>query len=274
MNNLFIRVKALVLILALLTSTLLFAGCTYSGYKGDNPELCSVAWANIPTLHGYAFNGEVSFDAEIEILETDNYGRILFRYSEDANGYGQYDCYILIMQRADDKNAYYYPDDCYTFLSLEYEDLWNDLDLNGSEITALKERNDWDKPLDASKCESTQILRKKPEGKINVSDSYFENIVRQYHENSGRYIHPKNTSFVQYFTFGISDHYGREIYVLDTRFEEFTDKTETNYNYVFLVAVNPDKSYNPATVIILDDPADPSKEVKQIKAELGWNTPR
>lgn len=272
MKKLFIRINLVALIFALVISTFLIAGCTYSGYKGDYPELCSVAWKNIPTIYGFASNGEAVSDAVVEVLETDSFGRILFSYSEDTNGYGGFGCYILIMQKSDGKKAYYYADDCYTHIVFENENVLIDLDL--SEINELKELNDWNKPLDESKCESTDVVRKKAEGKINVSNSYFEKIVREYHENSGRYIHPKNVSFVLFFEFGIADDYGREMYVVNTRFEEFTDKTETNYEYVFLIVVNSDKSYNASSVVILKDLANPKDEVKSIKIQNNWNMPR
>ena len=269
MKKLFIRIKALLLIFALVVSTLLFVGCTYRGYNGDYPELCSVAWASIPTLTGFASNGEVLYDARVEILENDSYGRVLFTYSES---YGVNSFYVMIVQYSDAANAYYYPDDCYIYMICENKDALIDLDTY--EIEELKTLNDWNEPLDESKCEGTEIVRKKPEGKIKVSNSYFEEIVREYHENSGRYIHPKNISFLGYYRFGISDDYGREMYVVNTNFEEYTDKTETYYEYVFLIVVNPDKSYDPATVVILENLANPRDEVKNIKAQTGWNTPR
>jgi len=269
MKNLFIRIKALALVFALAVSIFLFASCTYTGYNGEHPELYSVAWGSVPTLSGFISNGEVLYDAEVSILKTDSYGRVLFTYSES---YMEYSCYLMIMQYSDSENAYYYPDDCYIFIEFPTSDA--SLDLYSNEISSLKELNDWDKPIDESKCEGTEIVRKKPEGKIKVSNSYFEEIVREYHKNSGRYIHPKNISFVGYYRFGISDDYGREMYVVNTNFEEYTDKTETNYEYVFLIVVNPDKSYDPETVVIIEDLANPRDEVKTIKAQTGWNTPR
>lgn len=272
MKNLFIRIKAFVLIFTLLISAFLFAGCTYRGYKGEQPELYSVAWASIPTLSGFRSNGEALYDAVVEVLETDDYGRILFSYSEDVRDYDGFGCYILIMQRTDGEKAYYYSDDCYIYMDYENSNVL--IDVDSSEIEDLKALNDWNEPIDESKCEVTDIIRKKPEGDIKVNNSYFEEIVREYHEGSGRYIHPKNSSFVDYYRFGISDDYGREIYVVFTSFEEFTEKTEINYEYVFLIVVNPDKSYDSANVIILNDIANPRDETKQLKAKAGWNIPR
>ena len=263
MKNLFIKVKAFMLIFCLIISTSLFAGCTYRGYNGDHPELYSVAWSNIPNIRGCMSNGEVLYDAEVEILETDDYGRILFSYSEDMYGDS---AYILIMQRSESDRAYYYPDDCYVYMNTVAN-----LDLNLNEIIELKQLNDWNGPLDESKCESTEIVRKKPEGKIKVKDAYFEKIVREYHENSDRYVHPKNISFVRYFEFSMSDDYGRELYVVYTNFDEYAEKTETAYEFIFLVVVNPDKSYDPSTVVLLENATSPQEAMKTIKAQNNWN---
>ena len=265
MKNLFMRIKAIILVFALFISVSLFAGCTYRGYNGDYPELYSVAWSNIPNISGFMSNGEVLYDAAVEILEIDDYGRILFSYSEDMYGNSRY---ILIMQRADSERAYYYPDDCYVYVCPETTAL--NLDL--SEIIELKHINDWNKPLDESKCEGTEIVRKKPEGKLKVKDSYFENIIREYHESSDRYVHPKNISFVRFFEFSMSDDYGRELYVVYTDFNEYNEKTEIAYEFVFLVIVNPDKSYDPSTVVLLENATSPQEAMKTIKTQNNWNT--
>ena len=262
----FIKTKAVALSILFFVCACFFVGCTYKGYKGDTPELYTVAWNNIPTLYGYMSNGEVSYDASVKVLEKDGQGRVLFTYTED---YTEKSCYVLIMQRADDMYAYYYPDDCYVFIFAE-EGLPN---LDGEEVAKLKSLNDWNKPIDEGKGEAAKIIRKKPEGKIKVSDYYFESIVREYHESYGRYIHPKNVSFVAYYDFMRADDYGRELYVLYTRFYEYAEKIEVCYNFVFLVVVNPDKSYDSSTVILLEDRTATQEDMKKIKAKNDWNTP-
>lgn len=269
MKRLLIKANVLTLAVILSLSTLFLQGCFYRGYKGEYPQLCSVAWNNIPTALGFSRGVEVAYDANVVVLETDDYGRVLFSYSEDR--YGR-EANVLIMQRADDTHAYYYPDDCYIFVAFETEN--DTLDSKSDEIAELKRLNDWGLPLDESKCESTEIVTKKPKGELKVKDAYFEEIVRKYHENSERYVHPKNVSFGSYAKFVTSDDYGRELYIVDTTFEEYTDKTETHYWFSFLVVVHPDKSYDLSTVILLEDPRNPQADMKEIKQNNGWNTPR
>ena len=83
------------------------------------------------------------------------------------------------MQKTEGERAYYYPDDCYIYVLWKNEDEL--INLNSNDISELKTLNDWNKPIDESKCESTEIIRKKPEGEIKVSNDYFENIVNIFH---------------------------------------------------------------------------------------------
>ena len=64
---------------------LLISSCgflNYSGYSGEHTDMYAVAVNNIFGVQGHISNGEVIYDPEIHIVETDNYGRTLFFYSE------------------------------------------------------------------------------------------------------------------------------------------------------------------------------------------------
>lgn len=268
MKKLSIKFKTLILVLMLLAVALFSAGCNNSRYRGEYPQLCSVAWSNIPTLTGCRSNGEVVYDPEVSVLATDSYGRVLFSYTED--NYGR-SFYVLIMQRVDEQFAYYYPDDCYTLLT--YDEWYSTPDVNAEEVTTLKELNDWERPMDESKLEGTAIIDRKPsKGKLKLKNWYFEQIIEEYYADSGRYVHPKNVSFVRFFEYVKSDGYGREMYVVNTDFEEYSDKTETWYSYTFLVILQPDKSYDLSTVVVLEPDTMP-QQVKTAKQQTGWNTP-
>ena len=261
--------KICVVILAF--SLIILSGCVYPGYRGDYPELCSVAWDNIPLLYGYIPAGEIRYDASMEILETDDYGRVLFTYSEEPSYYRYTSCYVLIMLRVEEEYAYFYADDCYVFVQYDKEE--SGLDVNSIEIETLKQLNDWGKSLNLTKMQKTKIRRKKAKGKIKVNDDYFESIVKKYYKNSDIFVHPKNVSFVWYFLFLTTDSYGRELYAIETMLYEYTEKTEICYNYGFLVVVNPNKSYDLSTVIRIEDLKNTQEDVKSIKLQNGWNTP-
>ena len=83
----------------------------YSGYSGEHTDLYAVAVNNIFGVQGYLSNGEAVYDPEIHIVETDNYGRTLFFYSEyyDAlDSQINYGMAFVVMQYSKDGYAYYY----------------------------------------------------------------------------------------------------------------------------------------------------------------------
>ena len=256
------KAKAVILVISLLILIAFPTGCMHSRYRGDHPEAYSAILAAAPGVRGFASNGEALYDSYIGFLQEDGYGRKLFGYSED---YGE--TYLVIVQCSDDANVYYYSEDCYAYVKEAYENI----SLDSSEVDALKVLNDWEQPIDREKCERTEIIRDTPDGKIDVYDTYFEGIVEEYHKSSGRYIHPSNVSFVRTYDFLCSDADGKELYVLRTHFEEFTEKTEIYYSYTFLVLINPDKSYDPSCVVIVDDITAPQQQIKAIKAQGGWS---
>lgn len=268
MKVFFEKNSVVLLVFTLLTAIMLLAGCTpppYEGYQGEFPELCSVAWAKIPFLDGYKYPYSGG-DPYASSLETDSYGRVLFFYSEDTeNEKG----YIAIMQRTDGTNAYYYPDDCYVPITRSSAD--EAIDLNTSEIASLKESSDWGLPLNEEKCKATKIDKFPIPGELGLTSDFFENLMREYYEYSGRYIHPKNENIVYNSRYVMSDYYGRELYYVRSFLHEYSPKTEIVYDFSFLIVVNPDKSYDISTVVFLEGENDPREDVKWIKEKTGWN---
>ena len=118
-------------------------------------------------------------------------------------------------------------------------------------------------------------MNKRPEGIIKNAedDQFLEGVIRRYHERSGRYISPKNISFVDYARFVTSDRYGRELWTVYTSFEDHTEKMMIDYSYKFLIVFMPDGSCDESTVIMLDDSFNAQKQVKLIKNNNGWDNP-
>ncbi|MBQ8303219.1 MAG: hypothetical protein IJX97_06760 [Clostridia bacterium] len=262
-----VKIKAIIIISVLILSTIMTTGCIYTGYRGDYPELCSVAWANLITSRGHSSNGEALFDPNLSILETDSFGRVLFGYSEDRIT----DTHLLIMQKSDGERAYYYPEDCYIFAGRESE--LTEIDLESNAVSLFKELNDWNLPINEAKCDSTEIIRKKSEGKIKPNDAKLESIAEEFYISSGRYVHPKNVSFVSYSNYVTSDDYGRELHLIITDFTEYYDKSEITYYYDLLAVIMPDGSCDVSTVVLLEDIENPQEVIKKIKTDNGWDTP-
>lgn len=276
MKNTKMRIFALILVLVLSLTAL--SSCIYPGYMGEYPELCSVAWANLVDIIGYWSDGEMQGGPYVDVLETDSYGRVLFSYSEhryigDAKS-GYLECvYLMVMQKKDDLNAYYYPEDCYYCVKVGVDEIEHSYE--SDVVEQLKLLNDWDKPIDTAKCDTTVIVNKRPKGRVqNANDDQFlEGVIRRYHERSGRYISPKNISFVNYDRFVTADRYGRELWTVYTSFEDHTEKMMFDYSYKFLIVFMPDGSCDESTVIMLDDSLNAQDAVKNIKASNNWNKP-
>ena len=160
--------KPLALILA---ASILFgiSGCFFRGenpypYKGEHKELYTTAIYSIPDTEGYMHHGEGAFTSDIHIWEQDEYGRILFSYCED---YGNHIFALVICQGSDDEKVYFYPEANYVLTLMDSEHLYPALDeeylKNRTEALyleageQLKAANDWNKPLDKSKCVSYPI---------------------------------------------------------------------------------------------------------------------
>ena len=133
-------------------------------YRGEYKELYTTAIYSIPDAEGYMYHGEGAYSSDIYIWEQDNYGRTLFSYCED---YGNQVFALVISQPSDETNVYFYPDINYalTFIDSEYlyEGATDDHLKNKTENfylenkDKLKEANDWNKPIDKSKCISYPI---------------------------------------------------------------------------------------------------------------------
>lgn len=164
-KNIFLLLLCIVLNMCLF----LLTGCNFNfSYKGDYKDLYTVAVYSIPDSVGYINLGEIAGAPEIYIWEQDDYGRTLFVYGEDYN----YRIYgLVISQSSDEENVYFYPDKNYVLTIIDtqqdskrYE---NDYLKNKTEAfyneykEELKAQNDWNQPLNKSKCVSYPISQNK-----------------------------------------------------------------------------------------------------------------
>lgn len=150
-------------------------------YCGEYRELYTAAIYSIPDAEGYMHHGEGAYNADIYVWEQDDYGRTLFSYCED---YGNQIFGLVIAQAYEEGNVYFYPDVNYalTFIDSEclYEGVKDDHLKNKTEELymekkdKLKDKNDWNKPLDKSKCVSYPITNHKILGKNTYSLSSAE----------------------------------------------------------------------------------------------------
>ncbi|MBQ7326680.1 MAG: hypothetical protein IJW93_04295 [Clostridia bacterium] len=176
----------------LVACTVVMFGCYFNPiYRGQHKELYTVAVYSIPNAVGYMFHGEGAYSSDIHIWEQDDYGRTLFSYCED---YSNRIFALVISQGYDDANVYFYPDANYILTILDSEYLYEgagedhlknrteDFYLKNKE--KLKELNDWNKPLDKTKCVSYQITDHKviEENTYELNEDQCNEILNDYTE--------------------------------------------------------------------------------------------
>ena len=71
-----------ILSIVLLIFMMILTSCGYKGYSGDQLDLYSVAINSVLWLNGHSWSADFECDPQIEIIDEDQYGRIMFTYYE------------------------------------------------------------------------------------------------------------------------------------------------------------------------------------------------
>lgn len=260
---------ALVIILLLAAVAFLFYDVYFGAneYNGENPELYTVAIHNFLGSFGYSSNGEISVSSQLGIIETDSYGRVLFYYHEGINIRG---CGYGISQKTQDGYVFFYQDDCV----ISADDDWNYREVTHEEwftedeIAEFKTRNDWNQPMNDSKCTKEQIVREKPEPKLNLKKADFDKAAKAYFEEKG--IPYSQKSVHSSDTFFIADDYGREMYVLHCYIRGVT---ASKLKYDLIIIFNPDGSCDGGKAVAeITDFLNYREFLKEFKQLNSWNT--
>lgn len=260
---------AIIIVLVLTALVLLFYNVYIvpPEYTGENPELYTVAINNFLGSAGYGSNGEIPIQSKIGIIETDAYGRVLFYYHEgtiiEGCGYG-------ILQKSQDGYAYFYEDDCvipadddWNYREVTHEDWFTE-----DEIAAFKTRNDWNQPMNDSKCTKEQIVREKPKPKLNLKKGDFDEVAKAYFEEKG--IPYSQRSVYSSDVFFIADDYGREMYVLHCYIRGVT---ANKLDYDLVIIFNPDGSCDTSKAVTeISDFLNYRELLKKFKQLNGWDT--
>jgi hypothetical protein len=213
-------------------------------YPGKYPELFTVGIHSLIRARGFSVSGP---PAEIRIIEKDKYGRVLFYYSE-----GVYNNHRLIAQKSDNTYVYYYPD--FNFISTDFRQA----------TIELKNKNDWNKPLDESKFIKQRIVRKKAKYRLNKDIG--EKILREAIGYNG------NATIFHSSRYITSDRYGKKMFRCQGRIPE-----DSNYNNKWIglvVIINADGSCGLTTCFTrLTEPHHYQYELKAFKELNGWVEP-
>lgn len=274
--------RALLISLIIIGSILLGAGIPmllfflwlhipYS-YEGDYPDLYTVAVNNFFGCNGYIAN-ENPFDPEINVIETDGYGRVLFTYDEwlnDLDGTDLVACFV--MQQSDGEYVSYYEEDC----ALIYPQPDDTMTPPDDELTALKERNNWNLPLDDAKCTQKRITTRH-ESAISDHEEFLETVTNTYAEQ----LIPESgeRTIYRYSRFSTADIYGRELHYVyalsrDRYGDGLSNPASVTEYYHFAVIICPDGSHDMQTCILpVTSFLESDSVLTQLKADNDWNLP-
>ena len=266
----FISVCILICLLLSLTS------CLYSQPEGDNENvfpLYTEALHSVPWNDGVIPETPLTFNPAKHIfcLEKDEYGRVMYAYKTWWAYHKSPACSsILICQQYDDQSVYYYPG--VNFISWykapEYEDAPfekptlnikkiidglihafdpDEVGFSDEEITLLKEKNDWGKPLNLEKC--TTLKNEKGVSPSETEEKNLEDVIQHL---GVLYADADKISAYDIRRFE-TDQYGRTIYFLSY---SVVHQKEAKKFEASVIVYN-DYSFDPETflfVISFEDP--------------------
>lgn len=229
-------------------------------YRGDYPAAYTVAIYSFLGSRGSGGNGEITMTSDVGVLETDEYGRVLFYYHEGIFDEG---CGYGIMQFEQDGYAYFYEDDCVIAATDDWDgtgEITHDDWFAHEEVDAFKKLNDWNLPLNEEKCAKEKIVTRKSKSKLKLSDQDFEKAIMSYCTATGKVYFPDIIyGDEQYF---ISDDYGREMYYYRC----------PNDMGCFAFVFNPDGTFAGANcAVFYEDVMDFCDALKELKRNSGWN---
>ena len=255
--------KILTFILAF-SMLLSLASCTYK-YKGDDVDLFTTAIHSILWTEGCSSGHEWKTDPIITVIDKDQYGRVLFRYTEDVKQRNvQPFSSLVILQSSTEDFVYYYENINYIVKAKEGFFHEDEAIFFDNEIQLLKNANDWNEPIDLNKCVKKTIVKHRPQS-LPIEESEMEAIcetkVLALYNNY-------DTHDYRFFNF-TQDEYGREIWFGIVHPYNNHEDWE-NLEAVFLVFLfQKDLSY-----AVTELPQfDYQEQFIQFKAENGWNFP-
>lgn len=276
------RIKRTIILLILTCLTALSLSgcknCSYQGYAGKYPALYTEAIYSILGVHGY-YDSVTIADPAVEILETDEYGRVMYCYLESGK------FAILIAQKTDADYVYYYPDfnfiltsDCnkeweiYTHTENISEYVKNYF--SAEEINQLKELNDFGKEINESNCIKTSITLKKQSPRLSKNTiANVEALCKEYAKEAGC---KGKDNVYRYDILCTYDNYGRMLYYVwgvdrVVKGEGISSDSEF-MSFDLAIIFNPDWSVNETNSVLgLKD--NYQNDLKKFKEFHNWNQP-
>ena len=285
----------------LFTCSFGLSGCIFNRenpfpYRGEYKELYTTAIYSIPDAEGYMHHGEGAYNSDIYIWEEDDYGRTLFSYCED---YDNKIFALVISQGYDDTNVYFYPDINYALTFIDSEDRYGGVgedylknrtkEFYLENKDKLKEQNDWNKPIDKTKCVSYQITDHKVLGKniYELNEDQCNEILNDY-TSTLNFVNPDPDSY-RYSSILQVDAEGRTLHQIKGTHTHY-DRLEWNkwdpngrdftyYDMILWVITDKDGNYDKENGVIVmysnaneinNDFAYNAEDILEFKNKNGW----
>ena len=243
----------MVLVLNIILSISFFTACFQREfeYRGDYPELFSVAVGSLLGTRGFSAGGPPSgLQPSIRLLEEDYFGRRLFFFGDDTVGPNH-----VIMQKVEGDYVYFYPH--YNFISSS----WGEY--QGEGIDFLKKANSWNQEIsNDGEFVRVRIVRQKERGPIS-NDKLVEvyNYIFTGINFGNRNISNSLMIFLR------ADRYGRSVYAGIGSGSEWIGTH-------IVVLFQPDHSFDPETGILLIEDRNRYQTALRLFMEAnGWDTP-
>lgn len=235
------------IILILYSIMLIFLiSCTHETYtySGEYPDLYTEAIHSIPGTSGFMLS-EIYENPRIELIESDDYNRKLFKYYE-GNNISTYS--LLILQYSTGDEICFYSENNYISSSTE--------EFEETSISQLKLDNDWNIELDENKSVCVSITT----SKSSIPLSY-EQIKPFYESIFPGDKHFSDDRWIRYYQ---TDNYGRILLTVEAR----------NVDEWAIMMFNQDGTYDSQYgYLVLSDYYTYQNQLKEFKVTNNWNEP-
>lgn len=234
----------------------LMCACEPYEYIGKNPELFTVAIYNI-------IGGDYFKHAKTSVIETDDYGRVLYKYNFYCDVFGDISggnlVGLCVSQLTRNGRAYFYEDFCVAVLPDDGKEP------SGLLIADLKEQNDWDEPLNEEKMSSRPIAE-------NASG---RNTANACSEKIAEYVFlrecPQPEERIVQLIFVSSDDLGKSLFYVRTYDESSSESNGFEYHDSFAIIINADGSYDTETFMLsIDNVLYYQHNIHELKQANGW----
>lgn len=234
-------------------------------YKGERVDLYTTAVCNIYGIEGMSHNGETYYQPQIDVIDSDSNGRVLFTYQEYHNWTGPY--YrggLVIMQKSDKERAYYF-DNCYLpIYAIGYEKVDITTYFEDEQISLFKSENDWDKPLGDSFMSSTFVKRQPSDGQLGINRYDVKNAFQEYANVN----YDKKTVGVNVFYCCQKDRDGRELFYAHPFFEDIGWQDDCP---IVAMIFETDKTCPVDHISVIENIDDSELTISNLKQLIGWS---